>query len=261
VEEWAPRDETFRFKKTLAISGRVVNRHGEPLSEAVLMACQDEHREYARPGIDGTFRLSGFAPGPVEVAAGPRGRKLVRSDTSLTIPAGSRDLRIVVDEGCSVAVLVVNAETGEQLSMRAGVAGRWLAESHVEPGERVTLAGLPPGPVAVLVEEGNWTEPGRVKLLTGIHPGRTPTEVDVELVEGHRVFGKVLLPEGVEEFSVRVSPPDCPPIRVWSRDSSFSQRGLPAGPYRARFRFKLNGEVRVVERELPTNFNGEVDLR
>jgi protocatechuate 3,4-dioxygenase beta subunit len=264
IEEWTPRDETFRFEPTLSVGGRIVNRRGEPLSEAVLSAWQDGERRFwfDGPADDGTFCISGLAPGPVEIAAGPNGRVLEPGDASRTVPAGASDVLITVDEGCAVAVSFANARPSGRLAIQVGAGDRWLAiGGFAEAGETLTFAGLPPGPVAVLVEEEAGDGPPRVGLLTGVSPGLTPVPVEVVLAQGHRIRGRVVLPEAAENLRVSVRPPRCPPIHVFSRDSSFGEGNLPPGPYRATFRFEVGGEAREVERALPTDFDGELHLR
>ena len=262
LKEWTPRDETFRFRRALSVTGRVVNRNGDPVAGAELRVWQGTERHFRvdGPGADGTFRNNGLSEGPVTIAAGMRHRCLQSDDAAITVPAGTQDVTVVVDEGCALTVSVTNAREGERVWIRVGTGDRWLSSWWVEYGERITLAGLPPGPVVLLAEHDDHRGPHRVKLMTGIHPTRPPVHVEVGFDEDHRIRGNVLLPEGVEEFTLKVHAPHCPPLRVWTRDDRFSER-LPPGPYRATFRFEVDGEPREVERELPTDFDGVVDLR
>ncbi len=274
-EDWAPKDETIRLARAFSIRGTVRDRDGRSVGDAELWVAsvvRKDYEEWTNSAADGTFDVPGFPAGDVvlRASAGEDDRH-VESDL-VVVPAGARDVVVLVDEGVPLLVRIEGWAAGRRNNdalflpegldrfsvlvpegldhfptTDAGVGddGRVKFES-ARPGARYTL-WMPPGP------------DGRHVYERGLEPGR-PERV-VRLTEGKTISGRVRLPSRRVGASVGIHDRGISIAGTVDDDGRFEIRGVPDGTWTVTAGVSLPaGEYRRVTATVEAGGTVDLDL-
>ncbi|HEX6098282.1 MAG TPA: carboxypeptidase regulatory-like domain-containing protein [Thermoanaerobaculia bacterium] len=223
------------------ISGRVV-RGGAGIAGVRLNVFTSGFNAAAVTGPDGSFTLSGLAPGSVRVMVW-KADEFIQDTRSLTAPA--RDVTIDIPGGGRVTGRVVDKSTGKPLtSFHAGIsmsrsgmmAGPpQMREFSSEDGS-FTLENVPAGALSLVASAHGYTS---TRLNVTVEEGKTLSNVELPLDAGVRLTGRVTGPDGTALADVTVSIEPSPvrpfPMRgpestsITDANGEYSLEALPPG--------------------------------
>jgi RNA polymerase sigma factor (sigma-70 family) len=222
IEEWRATSVTLTFAEGFAIRGRVVDDSGQAVPKCRLMArIGDERRHrYFQVGDDGSFEIGHLPPGPVWLRVDSRRCRPV------TVPAGTSDVRLVVETTLSLTVRIEDCPADAFGLMYLWDEDRELTR-HPDPvsvrgkGE-VRLEGLIPGKRYTL-----WYRRDELRCVfeSGIPANRG--EVKVRLRPGGIIQGRLTLPEGAERVAISAQNGWWSGGGTIQPDGAFEIRGLP----------------------------------
>jgi protocatechuate 3,4-dioxygenase beta subunit len=209
----APTTVDASLDPAVEIAGRVT-REGTALENVRVFALGGGIDASAVTAADGSFTLSGLAPGQVRLMARKeddfvqetRNVTAPARDVVIDVKAGGRITGRVVEKGSSKAVTTFRAGIS---SSRSGggmvmMAPPQLREFTSEDGS-FTLENVPTGAI-VLVANAPGYAGGRMNLT--VEAGKTINDVELELDPGVRLVGRVTSATGspLSDVEVRVRP-------------------------------------------------------
>lgn len=221
------------------LRGRVETAGGKPASGAELLvwpeigSAQDARR--ATCGPDGAFRITGLRPGELLLCARAPGESAGESagPIPVLVPLGADPdpLEVRLQPNAKPIGRVVDAAgrplAGARLSLRA--PGAELAATS-DAGGDFSFPPTPAGDYRIVVQKPGYVAlRDRVRFLPG------GPRLWVELLEGARVSGIVLSPEGAPVADARVEAlaPDVDAARS-DAEGRFQLSGIPPGGIRVR---------------------------
>ncbi|HET8773606.1 MAG TPA: carboxypeptidase regulatory-like domain-containing protein [Thermoanaerobaculia bacterium] len=212
------------LEPAVEISGRVV-RGGTGVAGVNLHVFSSGINASAVTGPDGSFTLSGLAPGSMRVRLW-KADDFIQDTRSLTAPG--RDVTVEIPGGGRVTGRVVDKSTGKPLtSFQAGVASSQdgmmggppqLREISSEDGS-FTLESVPAGALSLVAGAHGYAS---TRLNVTIEEGKTLSGVELSLDAGVRLTGRVTGPDGaaLADVSVRVEPSRTRPFLAWGPEST-----------------------------------------
>jgi hypothetical protein len=193
------------------ISGRVL-RGGSGVAGVNVNAFTSGVNATAVTAPDGSFTLSGLAPGSLRVMLW-KGDEFIQDARTLTAP--SRDVVIEIPGGGRVTGRVVDKSSGKPLtSFQAGVSSSrsgtmmmgsvQMREFSSEDGS-FTLESVPAGSLSLVASAPGYT---MARLNVTVEEGKTLSDVELPLDVGVRLTGRVTGPDGTAlgDVTVRVEP-------------------------------------------------------
>ena len=226
---------TLRCPAGQTLRGRVETARGQAAGGAELLiwpevgSARDARR--AKCGADGSFEVSGLTPGELLLSARLGGESEGPLPVLVPLGADPDPLEVRLQENAKPLGRVVDASGralgGASLSLTR--VGSKLTAVSAASGE-FAFPPAPSGDYEIVVrKEGFLTLRDRVRFLPG------GPRLWVELLEGARVSGRVLDPEGAPLEGARVEglAPDVQPVRT-DAEGHFLLRGLPPGGVRVR---------------------------
>ena len=210
VSHGVPTTVDVTLEPAVEISGRVV-REGSGVENVRLhIFAPGAEPVNATTAEDGSFTLSGLAPGPVQLMLVSQ---FTREQRSVTAP--TRDLVIELPPGGRVTGRVVDQSSGKPLTdFQAGISlsrsggGRvMLMPPQLEPftsdDGTFTLENVPAGAMTLVAEAPGYAS-GRANVT--IEEGKTVEDVEVALQPAVRLYGRVTGADGGPLAGVEVSP-------------------------------------------------------
>jgi len=221
------------------LSGIVVGADGRPPGKEVHVTVEKAGRDpsewnllnlYVRLNPDGTFRVKDLAPGRYRIAA--QAGSAIRARTELAFPA-TREVRLELPPNCGLAVLVVDAETGDPIPQATvEVASRLGTRKGSTDGQgHAAFADLAELALSVKV-----TAPAHAVWLEDYPAGPPPesAELRVALDPGRTLIVEVELPQGAPHppaaWRLEELPPDHPAqrsIRILRDGKQVFLQGIP----------------------------------
>ena len=182
------------------ISGRVVLADGTPVADAIVETPTGIMPRQATTGSDGTFKISGVAPGSAMVTAFSSDRRL--SSTAVPVTAPANDITITMPRGARVEGRVFDRATQQPVTdfslllPTRGQSGVVRPESsfaggpaiHADDG-RYALDNVPPGTLQIMVNATGYVAATRGDIA--VEDGKTVTGIDIALDRGANVSGRV----------------------------------------------------------------------
>lgn len=237
-----------------AVLGRVVGPDGKPIPQARVIV--EEMAASNSPGLritsflqtrreitdqDGSFRIGGVAPGPIQIRALARGWQSAEL-ANLEVPAG-RDLKgveIVLQPGARIEGQVLSPARrpvpGARVSLlqprSGGVRPRAQVGGMTDGEGRYLLEGVPPGAHSVAVEHGSYQ-----RTVRDLDVRMGDNTLDITLEGGNQVSGRVVDESGAPVANVRIALLEGvrfanPPEGMSGPDGAFEISGVPDGTYR-----------------------------
>jgi hypothetical protein len=201
------------LEPAVEITGRVT-RGGVGVPDVMVATMMGGGEGNTTTGPDGSFQISGLAPGSIRLMIRKEG-ELVSEQRTITAPA--RDVNIELPVGGTISGRVVEKGSRKPVTrFRAGVsvsrsgggmmmmAPPVMKEFTTDDGS-FTLQHVPLGAVNLVASAPGFAA-GRMNL--DLQEGKPITDVVVELDTGVRLIGKVTGPNGspLADASVRVTP-------------------------------------------------------
>ncbi|MEK6375014.1 MAG: carboxypeptidase-like regulatory domain-containing protein [Acidobacteriota bacterium] len=229
----------------VAVSGKVAYADGTLVPDVTIEIRGGMMGNRIEPALDGTFAITGLAPGKLTIAAVTGDGNLSTpsldvtapaSNVVLTMPRGGRIEGRVVERSTlrPVTDFAVAPNRREQFSPRAPV-GR---ETHSDDGSFV-LDNVAPGPTTVRVTARGYIPATRADIQ--VEEGRAVTGVEVQLERGAKLTGRVTA-AGKPAAGVIVRPVATNPSTVASSttftdgDGQYTLDGIPPGERTIEFR-------------------------
>jgi hypothetical protein len=182
------------------ISGRVVLADGTPVAEAIVETPTGIMPRQATTGSDGTFKITGVAPGPAMVTAFSSDRRLSSAAVPVTAPAN--DVTITLPRGARVEGRVFDRATQQPVTdfslllPTRGQAGIVRPESSFTGGPAIhaddghyALDNVPPGTLQIMVNATGYVAATRGDIA--VEDGKTVTGIDIALDRGANISGRV----------------------------------------------------------------------
>jgi len=251
LKGWSPKDETLTFERAYAIVGKVVDKAGKP-AQRVRVEVRKKGDVNDRSTVwvqeDGSFTLNQLESGDYEVRALPQGITSHVRPTApggpdpeeqgwVTVRAGARDVRIVVDLGGKLVVKIAgrapdrggSGRSMQALLLQEGGSGTRLSGSW-KRGDTVEFRGLVDGATYRLWIGGG--DGGKYALREGVKA--QAAVLNVTLRSGGTIRGHVRLPAGATAprglmvnatlaLGIGVS------VQADPKTGAFEIRGLPEG--------------------------------
>jgi hypothetical protein len=233
---WTVRDETLTLEEGLVVTGSVRTAGGAIPEGAFVWT--GEFSDSVHPvATDGTFRIGPLEAGPVGLVALPKGTRTHRILPPMkTVPAGARDVRLVLAEPWDLAVVIPALEPRDRFRLRAR-----LTKGSGFDEEIILATRSPRGPrwsgdrllFETLFGEGPFRlellEPdsGRRAVVEDIRASRP--EIEVELAPGRTIRGRLLLPDPAPLVRISADGADWSVPGQVEEDGSFTIPGVPPG--------------------------------
>mgnify|MGYP001587487190 CR=1 FL=1 len=167
-----PEGLTVRLNRPSAVSGTVTDEKGNPVPGAKVSASWGM-KPFAVTASDGTFRLTGLAPGTIFLNVRALGfARHQQSGIETTAGGETGGVSIALRPGGSISGRVIHRESGKPLArVQVSVSGPAYDSMQTNAAGRFRIDHLPPGAYAVNVhKEGfEWTGTGNVQ----VEPGRS----------------------------------------------------------------------------------------
>lgn len=187
------------LESELTVSGRVVDEEGAPVADAevwVLDLPWKPPDDGVRTAEDGSFRVTGLAPGTWRVEVAAPGWYQADREATIELLESLADLEVRMLRGAVIAGRILGFQPADAERLRVGVAprrpgGPWIAgEIDGEGGYRI--AGVPAGSWRVNVSLG---QQGRLfaNVPIDIAPGERQARLDVEIRGLLALDGRVTL--------------------------------------------------------------------
>jgi protocatechuate 3,4-dioxygenase beta subunit len=223
----APARVDATMEPAVAITGRVL-RGGNGLEGLSVTVVGDDSRGSAVTGPDGSFTISGLAPGSM--------RALLRKEDafiqeSRTLTAPAQDVVIELPGGGRVTGRVFDKAAGKPLtSFQAGIAisrgmgGRammsppQLREFSNEDGT-FALDNVPPGTLFVVASAPGYVS---ARLNVTVEEGKTAGGLELRLETGVQLTGRVTGPDGTPlgDVTVRADASDAGAFMTWGPETT-----------------------------------------
>jgi hypothetical protein len=228
-EDWKPADTVVRLAAGLMVAGVVLDGEGRPVARCTLWGRTPggPWRTVSVRG-DGTFEIGPFPAGPVELLARPERAEPTGFEERVTrVQAGAADVKLPIEAGADLRVVVIGWPKDRFWGNGTVTPddGEGQVRGYLEAGGKITFRGLR--------EDLTWTlymeplEDGRIVYVKGLHPGGPP--VEVPLVMGGEIKGRLLLPPGTTDRWLDVSGRDFGQWLPVGKDGAFTIRGVPPG--------------------------------
>jgi large repetitive protein len=182
------------------ISGRVVLADGTPVAEAIVETPTGIMPRQGTTGSDGTFKITGIAPGPAMVTAFSSDRRLSSTPVSVTAPAN--DVTITMPRGARIEGRIFDRASqqpvtdfsillparGQQGVVRPDSLFAGGPAIHADDG-RYALDNVPPGTLQLMVNATGYVAATRGDIT--VEDGKTVTGIDIALDRGANLSGRV----------------------------------------------------------------------
>jgi hypothetical protein len=238
--DWNPADLTVTLPTGHFVRGVVLDSSGDPVPDAVV--CGDERNLFTlerRVDVeaDGTFEVGPFPAGEVWLLALPSDVASWDSREPWTkVEAGAEGVVLVRKTGWTLKARIGNLEDEErwrvdvQLRLAPGPFEEFTWESTRTPwdGDRLVFQNLEVGRTYSLFLR--LEERGLFALHLGIT--EATSELDLQLVPGQTVQGRLLLPPDHPHYAVMAEGPGFEVDGELRKDGTFEIRGVPTGPCR-----------------------------
>jgi hypothetical protein len=241
------------------ISGRVT-RGGVGLENVMIMAMVSGGGSTATTGPDGSFTLSGLAPGSVRIMA-RKEEDFVQETRNVTAPA--RDVVIDLKAGGRITGRVVEKGSAKPITtFQAGLTtsrsgggmvmmGPPQLRSFTSDDGTFTLDSVPAGATVLTASAPGYAS---ARLNVTVEEGKELTGVEVQLDTGVKLVGRVTGPGGsaVSDVQVRVLPSPTGGFATSGTERSattdangeYSIQGLEAGEESLSFTHQKHSSVR-----------------
>lgn len=243
----------------LTVSGRVVDEDGAPVAGAevwVLDLPWKPPGEGVRTAEDGSFRVTGLAPGTWRVEVVAQGRYQVDPGATIELLESLAGLEVRMRRGAVIAGRILGFQPADAEHLRVGVAprrpgGPWIA-GEIDGAGGYRVAGVPPGAWRVNVslgQEGGLSTNVPIDVVAGERHARLDVELRGPLALGGRVTlggepvvdGWILLSHLTSTLTAQAHTGEAGEFRV---------AGLPAGRY----------SLMVTSFDPPLSHHRELDL-
>ena len=223
----APNRVDATLEPAVAITGRVL-RGSKAVEGLSVTVFGEDSRGAAVTGPDGSFAVSGLAPGSMRVVL-RKEDEFIQETRNLTAPA--QDVLIELPAGGRITGRVLDKATGKPLtSFQAGIASSQNLGGRVRmspPQSRefssedgtFTLENVPPGALFVVASAPGYVS---ARLNVTVEEGKALSGVELKLDGGVHLTGRVTGPNGtpLADVSVRVDTSKSPVLMSFGPDAT-----------------------------------------
>jgi protocatechuate 3,4-dioxygenase beta subunit len=203
-EGWAPGDGPVTLPRGLVLRGVVRDATGRAVAHASVerLGPGGDTQQRTTSGRDGTFELRRVVEGPTRLTARTSDDALAGPAVSVT--AGAENVVLVVAPTVTLRVTIEGWEGPAQSWLRLidEDGGRGTPWAAIDGAGRVAVAGLRPSATYRVYQ--TWELPdGRHLVVAGQGLRGDAETAKLPAVEGRRIVGRVMLPQGVEWWNVQ----------------------------------------------------------
>jgi len=232
ILRWQVADTTVSLGSSFSLSGVVIDSKGEPRPHAHVYATfsNGAGRLLGRDAT-GRFQLNGIPEGAVVITASIRGWREESEAVPITVNAGDRDVKVIIDRPPSIFVQIREWPAGAKF-----VRARLRPESknyaahnpHVSRDGRIEVIGPEAGESWTLFVGG--LKDGRYALVNGI---KTSTDVhEIDLKPGGEIRGVVQFPAGETMCVVSIVDRVVFASAIAKAGEEFVIKGVPPGKWK-----------------------------
>ena len=201
--------------KGLTISGRVVDTKNAPIANAEVRVHGGNVTQFGQTDVQGAFLLGGFSDTSLTVYVEHAGQAdaIIRD-----IPAGTSNLKMVMESTATLEGQVVDASTGRPISQfelvhldektRFQTGERTRMRPQVDPEGHFRIENVAPGPVTVIANAEGYAE--SELTVDDVKPGETRSNLRIALSGGVTVTGTVQDPSGKPVANAYIIPGGVP---------------------------------------------------
>ena len=232
ILRWQVADTTVSLGSSFSLSGVVIDSKGEPRPHAHVYATfsNGAGRLLGRDAT-GRFQLNGIPEGAVVITASIRGWREGSEAVPITVNAGDRDVKVIIDRPPSIFVQIREWPAGTKF-VRARLrpeSNGWGAHNpYVSTDGRIEVVGPEAGQSWTLFVGG--LEDGRYALVNGI---KTSTDVhEIDLKPGGEIRGVVQFPAGETMCVVSIVDRFVFVSAIAKAGEQFVIKGVPPGKWK-----------------------------
>lgn len=203
-KEWSPDDSPVTLPRALALRGVVRDPTGRPVAHANVerIDAAGDTQQRTTSGRDGTFELKQVVEGPTRLLARTSDDAL--AGPTVSVVAGAENIVLLVAPTVSLRVTVDgwNGPPQSWLRLVDEDGGRGTPWAQIDATAVAVVGGV--RPTATYRVYQTWELPdGKTVVVEAKGVRGDAGAVKVTAVEGRRIAGRVLLPQGVEWWNVR----------------------------------------------------------
>lgn len=197
---------TLVLEPGITVTGRVTDLSGAPVPDARVEPISDAEGVSARTGPDGTFRLTGLAPGTVGLRAAKRGWAPAVLEAVEVSPPGVAGVELVLERGTVVSGRIHGVDPRDLARLRVTATDleAEALQGTVDHAGYYRVVGVSEGEWWIAAEAPDGRRAAeRIEVL----PGDRQVAVDLDLARRETVRGRVSLAgEPVPGAEVSIAP-------------------------------------------------------